>query len=155
LREELETMAKELGLLHALIFTGMRKDVADILAALDVLVLSSLWEGLPVILLEAMAAARPVVSTAVDGVRSVVIPDKSALLVDTNSPSALAQACIKLARNPELREKMGRAGLKRVSEFYSLDAMIDRISGLYTDLLNERGLGEFSQFPVKESGFSK
>jgi hypothetical protein len=50
---------------------------------------------------------------------------------------------------------MGRAGLKRVSEFYSLDAMIDRISGLYTDLLNERGLGEFSQFPVKESGFSK
>jgi glycosyltransferase involved in cell wall biosynthesis len=155
LREELETMAKEFGLFPALIFTGMRKDIADIMAALDVLVLSSLWEGLPVILLEAMAAARPVVSTAVDGVRSVVVPDKSALLVDTNSPSALAQACIKLAQNPELREKMGRAGLERVSDLYSLDAMIDRISGLYTDLLNERGLGEFSQFPVKESGFPK
>jgi glycosyltransferase involved in cell wall biosynthesis len=143
LREELEAQAKELDLFPALIFTGMRKDISTIMAALDVLVLSSLWEGLPVILLEAMAAARPVVSTAVDGVRSVVLPDESALLVNTGSPSSLADACVKLARDPALRQKMGSSGLKRVSDFYSLDAMIDRISKLYIELLRDRGLEKY------------
>jgi len=143
LREELEAQAKELDLLPALIFTGMRKDISTIMAAVDVLVLSSLWEGLPVILLEAMAAARPVVSTAVDGVKSVVLPDASALLVNTGSPSALADACVKLARDPVLRQKMGNSGLKRVSDFYSLDAMIDRISKLYIELLREHGLEKY------------
>lgn len=150
LREELEAQAKELGLFPALIFTGMRKDISAIMTALDVLVLSSLWEGLPIILLEAMAAARPVVSTAVDGVRSVVIPDESAILVDTGSSSALAQACVRLARDPALRLKMGRVGLKRVSEFYSLDVMIDRISALYNQLLTDHNLGEL--IPVTSNG---
>ena len=143
LREELEAQAKELDLFPALIFTGMRKDISTIMAALDVLVLSSLWEGLPVILLEAMAAARPVVSTAVDGVKSVVLPDESALLVNTGSPSALADACVKLVRDPALRKKMGSSGLKRVSDYYSLNAMIDRISKLYIELLRGRGLQKY------------
>ena len=107
LRKELELQAKELGLIPSLIFTGMRKDIAAIMTALDVLVLSSLWEGLPVILLEAMAASRPVVSTAVDGVKGVAVPDKTALLVEPGSPSTLAEACLRLAGNPELRKKLG------------------------------------------------
>jgi glycosyltransferase involved in cell wall biosynthesis len=143
LREELETQAKELDLFPALIFTGMRKDISAIMTALDVLVLSSLWEGLPIILLEAMAAARPVVSTAVDGVRSVVLPDESALLVNTGSPASLADACVKLARDPALRQKLGSSGLKRVADFYSLDAMIDRISKLYEELLSGCGLEKY------------
>jgi glycosyltransferase involved in cell wall biosynthesis len=155
LQVELEAQAKELGLFPALIFTGMRKDIPTIMKALDVLVLSSLWEGLPVILLEAMAAARPVVATGVDGIRSVVLADESALLVDTSSPSALAQACLKLARDPDLREKMGNAGFKRVADFYSLDAMIDRISNLYIELLRDRGLGEFVPDAVVVRGGSK
>ncbi len=155
LREELEAQARELALFPALTFTGMRKDISDIMAALDVLVLSSLWEGLPVILLEAMAAARPVVSTAVDGVRSVVLPDESALLTAAGSPSALAQACVRLARDPALRANMGRSGLKRVSDFYSLDAMIDRISNLYIELLRDKSLGNYVPDGFKEYGVSK
>jgi len=155
LREELEAQAKELALFPALIFAGMRKDIPAIMAALDVLVLSSLWEGLPVILLEAMAAARPVVSTAVDGVKSVVIPDDSAILVEPGSPFALAQACVRLASDPALRAKMGQSGLKRVLDVYSLDVMIDRISALYNKLLTDRNLGELIPAICKGNGVVK
>jgi glycosyltransferase involved in cell wall biosynthesis len=140
LRAELEELAKQLGLLPSLIFTGMRKDIPAILASSNILVLSSLWEGLPVILLEGMAAARPVVSTAVDGITGVAIPDKTALLTPPSAPAELAQACLKLIRNPQLAESMGNAGRERVLEYYSLDVMIDHISALYVDLLLSKGM---------------
>jgi glycosyltransferase involved in cell wall biosynthesis len=140
LRAELEEQAQGMGLLPSLIFTGMRKDIPSILASLNILVLSSLWEGLPVILLEAMAAARPVVSTSVDGVIGVVIPDETALLTPPNAPSELAQACLKLIRDPKLAQSMGRAGRERVMDKYSLNVMIDHISALYVDLLLTKGV---------------
>ena len=140
LQSDLELQTKNLGISSSVIFAGMRKDVPAILNALDVLVLSSLWEGLPVILLEAMAASLPVVSTIVDGVVGVVQPDVTTLLVPTSDHKALANACLRLARDPDLREKMGQAGLQRVSEYYSLDHMIDLVSSLYTELLTKKGL---------------
>lgn len=140
LQADLELQAKNLGISSAVIFTGMRKDVPAILNALDVLVLSSLWEGLPVILLEAMATSLPVVSTAVDGVVGVVQPDVTTLLVPTSDHMALANACLRLARDPDMRKKMGQAGLQRVSEHYSLDHMIDQVSSLYMELLTKKGL---------------
>lgn len=140
LQSDLELQAKNLGISSSVIFAGMRKDVPAILNALDVLVLSSLWEGLPVILLEAMAASLPVVSTTVDGVVGVVQPDVTTLLVTTSDHKALANACLRLARDPDLREKMGQAGLQRVSDHYSLDHMIDLVSSLYMELLTKKGL---------------
>lgn len=140
LQSDLELQTKNLGISSSVIFAGMRKDVPAILNALDVLVLSSLWEGLPVILLEAMAASLPVVSTTVDGVVGVVQPDVTTLLVPTSDHKALADACLRLARDPDLREKMGQAGLQRVSDHYSLDHMIDLVSSLYMELLTKKGL---------------
>jgi glycosyltransferase involved in cell wall biosynthesis len=140
LQSDLELQTKNLGISSSVIFAGMRKDVPAILNALDVLVLSSLWEGLPVILLEAMAASLPVVSTTVDGVVGVVQPDVTTLLVPTSDHKALANACLRLARDPVLREKMGQAGLQRVSDHYSLDHMIDLVSSLYMELLTKKGL---------------
>lgn len=140
LMPELEAQARELDLFPAAIFAGMRKDVPVILSSLDVLALSSLWEGLPVILLEAMASSLPVVSTAVDGVVGVVDPDVTAFLTPSGDPAVFAQACIRLARDPKLRKKMGQAGFEKVMKNYSLDAMIDRISDLYLQLLHNRGL---------------
>ena len=61
-------------------------------------------------------------------------------MVETNSPSALSDACVRLARDPELRQTMGRSGLRRVTDLYSIDAMIDRISNLYQELLSKRQL---------------
>lgn len=135
LRAELETHAKTLGVQDAVIFTGLRKDIPAVFAALDVLVMSSLWEGLPVVLLEAMAAACPVVSTAVDGIKGVAIDEETALLVPTSDSQALAKACLRFAADAALRESFGKAGRKRVEKRYSLEVMIDRISQHYLDLL--------------------
>jgi len=151
LMPELEAQARELGLFPAVVFTGMRKDIPTILSSLDVLVLSSLWEGLPVILLEAMASSLPVVSTAVDGVVGVVDPDVTAFLTPSGDPAALAQACIRLARDPQLRKQMGSAGFEKVMKSYSLDAMINRISDLYLQLLRNRGLSASLPTPGLDS----
>lgn len=141
LRPELEEQARSLGLFPALVFAGLRSDIPAIMAAFDVLVFSSRWEGLPVTLLEGMAASRAVVATAVDGIRGVAVPEQTALLVPPGNPDALAQACISLAYQPDVRQAMGQAGLERVRQRYSLEAMIERTLGLYHQLLQARGLG--------------
>lgn len=138
LRQQLEQEAKNLNLIPAAIFTGMRKDIPIILNALDVLVLSSLWEGLPVILLEAMASSLPVVSTAVDGVLGVAEINTTALLTPNKDASALAQACLLLANDASLRHRLGQAGYQKVLKHYSLDNMIDKISELYLQLLSTK-----------------
>lgn len=144
LRAELEAEAHSLGLEQALVFTGLRADIPALLAAMDVLVFSSRWEGLPVTLLEGMAAARPVAATAVDGIRTVSIPDETALLVPPGDPAALAAACLRLGQDPALAQRMGQAGRERVTALYSLEAMIDRTVALYLGLLQRRGLGSLA-----------
>lgn len=142
LRSELESYVRELRIQSSVIFTGMRRDIPAMLAALDVLVISSLWEGIPVTLLEGMASMLPVVGTRVGSIPDVVT-EETAILVPPSEPNAIAQACLKLAKDRELRLRMGKAGLKRVSAYYSIDAMIDRTTALYTDLLRARGLAHF------------
>jgi glycosyltransferase involved in cell wall biosynthesis len=138
LREQLQQETQNLNLFPAVIFTGMRKDIPIILNALDVLVLSSLWEGLPVILLEAMASSLPVVSTAVDGVVGVAEKDVTAFLTPNRDASALAQACLLLASDSSLRDRMGKAGYDKVVKNYSLNNMIDKISEQYLELLSAK-----------------
>ena len=140
LRADLEKQSKELGLDAALTFTGFRDDVPGILSAIDVLVISSRWEGLPVVLLEAMAAARPIVAASVGGIPEVVQDDETALLVETGNESAMAEACLRLAFDASLRKKMGQAGFNRVRSRYSLETMLDQTALLYADLLKSRGL---------------
>jgi glycosyltransferase involved in cell wall biosynthesis len=142
LRNDLESHAKEMGIQNSVIFTGFRRDIPALLAALDVLVISSLWEGIPVTLLEGMASALPVVATKVGSIPEVVT-EETAILVPPSDPSSIAQACLKLANDPDLRVHMGQAGLKRVSASYSIDAMVDRTAGLYAELLLKRGLTHF------------
>jgi glycosyltransferase involved in cell wall biosynthesis len=141
LRQRLESLAGELGLTSAVIFTGFRKDIPAILSCLDVLVFTSLWEGLPVTLLEGMAAGLPVVATSVGGIPSVVLPGKTAFLVPPADPTAFADACLALASDSNLRRSFGRAGLEHVTFHYSLDRMLDKVTALYVKLLQQRGLG--------------
>lgn len=144
LRAELEAETRGLGLEQAVIFTGLRADIPALLAAMDVLVFSSRWEGLPVTLLEGMAAGRPVAATAVDGIRTVTIPGETALLAPPGDPDALAAACLRLGQDPALAQRLGRAGRERVAALYSLEAMIDRTVELYQGLLQRRGLGSLA-----------
>jgi len=138
LRMRLTQLADKLGISNFLKFTGFRKDIPDVLSALDVLVISSVWEGLPVTLLEGMAASKPVVATAVGGVTAVVTKE-TAILVNCKDSIAISDACVKLAVDPELRLSMGRAGRDRVIKEYGIDAMVDRTVSLYTELLKMRG----------------
>lgn len=144
LRPALEAQAQDLGLQDAVIFTGLRDDIPAVLAAIDVLVFSSLWEGLPVTLLEGMAAACPVVATAVDGVRGAAIPGKTALLAPSGDVQGLADACLRLVDDPALARQLGEAARQRVRAHYSIDSMIDRTVDLYMELLQARGFARTS-----------
>ena len=136
LRAELVEQARALKLDEAVIFTGLRSDIPALMAALDVLVFSSRWEGLPVTLLEGMAAARPIVSTAVGGVPGVVGDGDSALLVPAGISSVLADAVVRVLRDPALARKLSAAARERVREKYSLDSMLNQTLALYEELWN-------------------
>lgn len=140
LRQPMEDKARELGLSDTVVFTGTRRDVPGILALLDVFVMSSLWEGLPIALLEAMAAGLPVVATSVGGTPEVVVDGVTGLLVPPRDPDALAEAILTLLRDPGLRQRMGQAGRERVREQFSVEKMVKEIEGLYQRLLAEKGL---------------
>lgn len=140
LRDSLVKLADDLGLTPDVVFCGMRKDMPAIMSAIDVLVLSSRYEGLPVVLLEAMAASRPVVSTSVNGVPGVVIDGETGLLVPSANSEALAEACMTLAGDHHLRQEMGLSGFQRVRALYSIELMIQSTIDLYAQLMRQHGV---------------
>ncbi len=140
LREELVNHARSLGLGDCVTFAGHRTHIPEILAAIDVFTLTSLWEGLPNVILEAMAAGLPVVATRVGGVPEVVVAGETGLLVPPRDPDALSRAIVTLLRDPALRQTMGRAGQERVRHRFSVEQMVRRTESLYERLLAEKGL---------------
>jgi sugar transferase (PEP-CTERM/EpsH1 system associated) len=140
LRDELESQARSLGLSEIVTFVGSRTDVPQILAAVDVFTLSSLWEGMSNAVLEAMAAELPVVATAVGGTPEVVVDGVTGLLVPPHDPTSLARALTTLLREPALRRKMGQAGRERVQEQFSVERMVCRTEALYTEVLRENSI---------------
>jgi L-malate glycosyltransferase len=119
LRGDLETSAKQWGILGACRFVGARADVYDLLTAMDVFVLPSLHEGLPMALLEAMALGIPVVATAVGGVPEVVTHRTTGLLVRSNDEESLAEACLELGRDPHWSRALGARARRVVEESFS------------------------------------
>ena len=141
LLDELQQQARQLGIASQVTFLGVRDDIAALLAAADGFVLSSAWEGMPNVVMEALAAARPVVATQVGGVSELVETGKSGSLVPARDPGALAQAMRHLMTlSIEQRQLMGLSGRSHVVAHYSLGAMTDRWMALYEDLLIQKGL---------------
>lgn len=138
LRSELEAFARDAGVAHRVHFLGWREDVADLLDAADVFVLSSLNEGLGLVLLEAMAKGLPIIATSVGGVPEVIGDDETGVLVPPSDPNALADAMTKLVRNEDLRDQLREAGLRRVRSTFSVDAAFVKTASLYRDLLKIR-----------------
>jgi len=118
-----------------------RLDIAPAYAAADIFALSSLWEGLPYVLLEAMAAGLPVVSTNVDGVAECVVDKETGLLVPPGEPERLAEALLELAGSPGMRSSYGDAGRRRVEKAFTLDAMVDGVAEAYERVLGATGSG--------------
>lgn len=135
LREALELQAKELNLTEHVVFTGYRRDIPELMAKLDIFVLSSLMEGLPITLLEAMALGRPVVVTQVGGMPEVVKDGQTGYLVPTEAPLLMAEAILKILTNPGLGAAMGESGRREAEENYTFEHMADRYSQQYEELL--------------------
>jgi glycosyltransferase involved in cell wall biosynthesis len=129
-RPRLEKLADRLGVASCVYFAGNRVDVPDQLLAMDVFVLPSLFEGLPLAILEAMAAGRPVVATAVDGVPEIVKDGVTGFLVSPGNPAQLARALVRLLRDPRTAARFGDAARQRAQDF-STDAVVDRVLDAY------------------------
>lgn len=139
-RAEAERLAGELGIAGETLFLGYQADIAPFYAGFDALVLPSGNEGTPVVAIEALAASKPVVATAVGGVPDVVEDGTDGFLVPVGDIAGLAGALERLARDPELRARMGRVGRERTVPRYRVARLIDDVDSLYRELLGERGL---------------
>lgn len=129
-RPRLEKLADRLGVASCVYFAGNRVDVPDQLLAMDVFVLPSLFEGLPLAILEAMAAGRPVVATEVDGVPEIVKDGVTGFLVSPGNPAQLARALVRLLRDPTTAARFGDAARQRAQDF-STDAVVERVLDAY------------------------
>jgi glycosyltransferase involved in cell wall biosynthesis len=151
LRSKLEEQTKSLGLTEDVVFVGSRRDLENVYPALDIVALTSRNEGTPLTLIEAMANARPVISTAVGGVVDLLgeaLPQDSGkpfaicqrgISVPPEDPHAFAAGLAKLVLDATLRRETGERGLQFVAKNYSKDRLIDDIRGLYADLLKNAG----------------
>jgi glycosyltransferase involved in cell wall biosynthesis len=138
-RNELELRTTTMELNRDIRFLGNRRDIPTLLAAADLFVLSSLWEGLPLVLLEAMAAGLPAVVTAVGGNPDVVENGISGMLVPPGDEQALANALSSLLNNPLQREYMGQAAWQRVDRYFSAKKFVEAHERLYETLFAEHG----------------
>lgn len=134
LGHSLEALAAELGLDERLRFLGYRPDVPDLLASADVFALPSLFEGSPLAVLEAMAARRPLVSSAIGGTNEVVVDGESGLLVPPGDATALAAALRRLLADPGLRERLGAAARVRVEQHFTPQVARQQIEAIYREL---------------------
>jgi glycosyltransferase involved in cell wall biosynthesis len=152
-------VVQELGLEQRVVFAGFHQDVLGILKASDAYVLSSVEEGSPMVVLEAMACSLPVIATDVSGVRGLVGPGRAAIVVppaddwramakvpggaaiasNGDAVAEMADAMDQLVRDAALRRDLGRAGRRRVEESFTLDRMVERLEGHYSRLRGSAG----------------
>jgi glycosyltransferase involved in cell wall biosynthesis len=134
LQDDLQAQVRKLGLVNNVHFLGNRDDVPSLLASVDLFVLPSLWEGLAMALLEAMAVGKPVVATTVSGTSQAMISGQTGLLVPPGESQALAEAIIQLISDPTLAQAMGQAAKHHVTLNYSAQKQADEHLSLYRDL---------------------
>lgn len=136
LRPTLQKLAEDLRVQDRVLFTGFRSDIGELLKAMDIYALPSLWEGHPLVLLEAMAAGKPVVATDIPGSREVVVPAKTGLLVPPHDPNQLARALLLLVGDAPLRKRMGEEGRRILLERFTVDRMAREYEALYESSLS-------------------
>ena len=134
--DRVRAQASQSGVEGSLRFLGSREDALSFLAAADVVVNPSDFEGLPVVLLEALALERPVVATDVGGVGTIIEDNQTGLLIPPKDPSALASAVGRLLDAPDLRHKLAAAGRRLVERDFSLEAMVRRTEDVYRRVLH-------------------
>lgn len=127
------------GLINHVHWLGSRDDIPALLRTADVLVLPSLWEGMPNVILEAMAASRPVIATAIEGTTELVIPGETGWLVSPGNSQDLSVALLEATTNPERLLTFGRKGRERVAKYFSLDQTVLAYDRLWSQILGFQG----------------
>lgn len=140
----LEALTAKMGLSSRVIFTGLRRDIPELLEAMDVTVLCSEREGSPLSIMEYMQRAKPVVATRVGGIPDLVHDGVNGLLVEPHNPAELAGAIRKLLRDPTLAGKMGTRGREVQVRGFSIEATTRRVEYLYEELAVGKRLDGFS-----------
>jgi L-malate glycosyltransferase len=138
LRRELVECAKRLGVSGQTTFVGARSDVYDLMAAFDVFALPSLHEGIPMVILEAMAIGVPIVANRVGGIPEILEDGRDALLVEAAAPGALAHAIGRLAADPSLRAALARSARRQAEARFSITATAASVVDLYCSLAERR-----------------
>jgi len=136
--EKVKAEVTNLGLQDTVYFTGFRRDVPDILAASDVSVMASHYEGIPRALMESMALGLPVVATDVPGTRTLIQSDRTGLLVRYDDIPGFSNAILKVLTNPILAKKLGENGRSHVKSEFNEYAVADRVEEVYTHILNKK-----------------
>lgn len=139
LRAELETRAKGLAVHDSIIWMGFRRDVPRLLAGLDVMVMPSLWEGLPLALLEAFAAGCPAVATAVDGIPEIIDHGANGFLIPPDDLGGLAPRIVELLSNRDLALEMSAAARAKAESSFTAELMVDNMLAVYDQALGGRG----------------
>jgi glycosyltransferase involved in cell wall biosynthesis len=137
-RAALEERAAKLGVEARVRFLGHRHDIPQLLASCDLFVLPSLHEGLPLCVLEAMAAGKPVIATAISGTREAVLHGETGLLVAPGNPAELAAAIRTLLSDRKLANRLAQAGKARAKEGFSADAMVRGVTRIYDELISQQ-----------------
>jgi glycosyltransferase involved in cell wall biosynthesis len=141
-RAALEAQARTLGIADRVRFLGYREDVPDLLASCDVFALPSLEEGLPLAILEAMGAAKPVVASDIGGNDEAVARGDTGLLVPPDDPEALATGLRAVLGDPALARRLGEGGRERARELYSVERMVRSMADAYRELLGSRAAAQ-------------
>jgi glycosyltransferase involved in cell wall biosynthesis len=140
LHDTLQRMAMDLGVERSCRFVGIREDIAEILAAADVVVLPSLSEGFPFVLLEALAMGCPVVASRVNGVPELIEDHKTGLLVPARDPQALVAAIREVLSDPTAASEMGAEGRAVVQERFTVDQMVANTTAIFDAAMQDAGV---------------
>lgn len=140
LRPQVEEHLARHGLMGRTVLTGLRRDVPRLLAAMDLFLLTSLWEGLPRVVPQALAMRLPLVAFGVDGLVEAVPEGECGYLLPPGDKNGLAQRCVALLDDPDRRRALGERGRCLALAHYDLRQMITRLEVLYEGLLHSKGL---------------
>lgn len=132
-----KNMAKQLGVLDQIVFSNFRNDIPDILKAIDIYCLPSLWEGMPIGLLEAMAMGKACIASAVDGTKELVSDGVNGVLINKKDHHALAKHIVSLHMHKEYRKELGNNAIKYIQQYYSLEEMVSKIQNVYLKTRNK------------------
>ena len=138
LKEKTVQLAQECGVSHKIFFQSFRQDVPDLLNAVDVYCLPSLWEGLSIALLEAMAMKKTIIATAVDGTKEVIQDAYNGLLIAPQNVDDLVNAILKVSRDKLLRNSLALNAYNTIQNDFNIEGMVTKIEKIYTDIFTQK-----------------